>query len=450
MNQLIVILFIEIIFCCIAYFVSNGVFVNPTFLSFLVVTISTVFGLIGNIMWNVKISDYTILVVFIGFSMMLLAEVLSKYSTKRFRYKENIQCTEIKVNKTISKSVILVVVILTILYCVDILRAGVSLGSGGLNAIYAVKNDRTGTNVIIRQGVKIIMACAYVHTFLFVNNCMILRKRSFDNIIHIVPAICGIICSIFTSVRTDIFRILTAFIVDYCILLFQTRSWKRKSIRKFIRKVLPIVVAAILLMTALKFVVKGESNATSLSYNTLQYAAYYIGTPIVVLGSKLYTGIQSFKGNVFGETSFNQLWQFLQDIGLKSDVMLRQGSVNVWIDRSKRITANVDTIFGPPMIDFGVIGMAIYILVLYYLLNKFYFKYISRSNSGFKRNGKLVVFSYLATICSMSYYTNLINMFLSTYYIITLILIIIYYKFIIKKSVNSDIRSNNNDCAKKI
>lgn len=175
-----------------------------------------------------------------------------------------------------------------------------------------------------------------------------------------------------------------------------------------------------------------------------------IGTPIVVLGSKLYTGIQSFKGNVFGETSFNQLWQFLQDIGLKSDVMLRQGSVNVWIDRSKRITANVDTIFGPPMIDFGVIGMAIYILVLYYLLNKFYFKYISRSNSGFKRNGKLVVFSYLATICSMSYYTNLINMFLSTYYIITLILIIIYYKFIIKKSVNSDILLNNNDCAKKI
>lgn len=429
MFQLYSILFIEILFCGISYIISNGVFVNPTFMSYLVLTVSTVFGIIGNAGWGVVIADSTIAVVFVGLLMMLIAQIVAKKTTKRYRYKEVDECCEIVINRRMTRIVTVIVVILTGLYCWDILRAGASLGSVGLSAIYAVKGDHSGTNVIIRQGVKLVMACAFIHTFFFVNNFLINKKRTFDNFIFVIPAFCGMVCCIFTSVRTDILRILTAFAVVYCVLLFQKKRWQRKNLGRFIRKLTPIAISAALLMVAVKFIVKGETNATSQSYGIIQYIAYYVGSPIVVLGSKLEIGLRSFEGDVFGETTFNQVWLFLQRLGLFGNVQLREGSVNVWIEESKRITANVDTIFGPPMIDFGIIGMAIYIFVLYSLLNRFYYKYINRTATGPRRDLNLIVYSYFATIASMSYYTNLMNQFLTVYLVLTLAIIYFLWKY---------------------
>ena len=90
MIPLIVILIIEILFCFIAYIHTNGVLVQPTFLTFLVLTISTVFGVIGNITWEVDVSYFTILVVAIGFSMILLADIVGKRVTCLYKYKEKI------------------------------------------------------------------------------------------------------------------------------------------------------------------------------------------------------------------------------------------------------------------------------------------------------------------------------------------------------------------------
>lgn len=436
MFQLFIILFIDIVFCIMAFFVSNAVFVNPTLMSFLVINISTVFALIGNVQWNVTIADSTIFIVFIGFTMMLLAQIFAKKITRRFKYRKVKHCSEIVLKKSTTRMVIIFVIILTALYCLDILHVGVSLGSTGLSAIYAVKGNKSGTNFIIRQGVKIVMACAFVHIYFFVNNFIIMRKRTFDNFIHLIPAICGIICSIFTSIRTDILRILTAFLADYCILLFQTRNWQRKSTRKFIWKVLPVIIGAAAIMVAVRFIVKGETNATSQSYGFIRYITYYVGTPMVVLGSKLNSGIGQFKRELFGEITFNEAWGFIQKIGIAKDINLQRGSANVWIDKPKLITANVDTIFGAPLIDFGIIGMAIYIFILFCFLNRFYYRYIYHTDSEERRDGHIITYSYWATVASMSYYGNLMDMFISSYYIITLVLIVFYYKWIIKKNIN--------------
>lgn len=429
MISLLVILTIEALFCIISYVHTNGVIVQPTFLSFLVLVVSTVFGIIGNAMWKVEISFAAITVVVAGFSMMFLADVIAKKMVKQYKYRENRICSEIIIDKNKVRFVVAVILILTLLYCFDILRAGATLGKSGLSAIYAVKRDRSGTNLLIRQGVKIVMAAAFIHSFFFVNNYMILHIRTRENLMHLVPVACGAICCIFTSVRTDILRILTAIVVNYCILLFQSKKWKRKSNRKFIKQILPIAVVVALMLTAVRFVVKGTANATSNSYGMLQYIAYYVGTPIVVLGSKLTDGIINYRGNVWGEMTFNQGWFFLKRIGLFSNVSLHSGSANVWIDESKAITANVDTIFGPPMIDFGILGMAIYIFLLYFVLNRFFYKYLYKTQSGKKRDKKLIIYSYLATIASMSYYTNLLNQFLTVYLILTFLLMMILFEF---------------------
>ena len=354
------------------------------------------------------------------------------------------QIREVRINNTRVNIVLIVVVLCTIVYCLDILRAGASLGARGLRAIYTVKRDRSGTNVLIRQGVKIVMAAMFVHTYIFVNDVMILRKRGVKYYKNIIPAICAIICCIFTSVRTEIFRVITALMICLCILIFCKRDWKMTSLKKFIRKIIPYLIIGVFLLVGVKTIVKGTENATSKTYGAFMYVAYYLGTPIIVLGSKLLDGIETYRGNIYGEITFNQLIGFLQERGLFNSVTIQDGSKNVWIDQKNKITANVDTIFGPPTIDFGILGMAIYIFVLFYFLNRYYYKYLYKTQNSPKRNEKLITFSFLAAIPAMAYYTNYFNQYLTVYFVLTLMLIKIIemYYGMIKVPVHLGVNRN--------
>lgn len=425
MIYLLIILVIELVFCAIEYIHAKAVFVNPTFLSFLVITVSTIFGTIGNLYWGIDISPLTILVVFMGFFSMLLADILAKSSTRRYKYHTNLNCdvTEISIRSFRENIVLAIVVFFTLLYCIDIIRAGSALGSSGLSAIYAVKRDNSGTSVLIRQGVKFVMAAMFVHTFIFANNVMVLKKRGVQQFKHLIPAVCAIICCVFTSVRTEIFRVITALMVCYCILVFQKRNWRMSSLKLFVKKILPYILMGVILLVGVRFIVKGTENATSNTYGVFMYIAYYIGTPIIVLGIKLAEGIESFRGDFFGEITLNKFYGLLHNLGFFKDATFQGGSRNVWIDQTNLITANVDTIFGPPTIDFGIVGMVVYIFILFYLLNRYYYKYIYRTQSSAKRNIKLITYSFLAAISSMAYYTNYFNQYLTVYFVLTLILI---------------------------
>lgn len=430
MSNLYILLIIEIVMCCLVYLQTNGVFVAPTFLSFLTLTISTGFAVYGNLHWKIDISYYTVIIVFTGMLAMLLAASLAKHTRKK-KYLVKEECHIVDLNRGKYQFMIIICIVCTVLYCLDIIRAGYSLGSMGLDAIYAVKMDRQGTNVLIRQGVKIIMALAFVHGFLFVNNYIICKERNLRNFVHIIPILCGMICCIFTSVRTDILRLLSALIVCFCVMFFQQRNWKSNNLGKVIRKITPIILICSILMVVVKNIVKGADSTTNQAYNFIQYIAYYIGSPIVVLGIKNNMGVSMFKGQLFGETTLSGIWDILQNIGLFANYNIQNRSVNVWIDRGNRITANVDTVFGAPWIDFGLLGMFIYIFIIYFLLNIYFFKYIYRTKSSNNRNRRLIIYSYFASICTMAYYGNMVSLYISSYYIITLILIIIicrYYK----------------------
>ena len=53
-------------------------------------------------------------------------------------------------------------------------------------------------------------------------------------------------------------------------------------------------------------------------------------------------------------------------------------STNVYISKSDSVTANVDTIFGGLMIDFGLLGMMVFILGLYFILSNIYLRKVKR------------------------------------------------------------------------
>lgn len=420
---LFIVLVIEIIFLVIEYTYARAVFVNPSFLSMIVITSSTILGLIGNYYWGVEISPLLIPVILLGMMSLFFSDVFAKKTTKKINNSISKKMSIINIKNNRDNIVLIIVIMCTLLYAYDILRTGASKGHGGLSAIYAVKRDRSGTSLLIRQGIKLVMAAMFVHIYVFVNNVMILGKRSIKQFKHLIPAVCAIICCIFTSVRTEIFRVITALMVCLCILLFQKWNWNMKTLNRFVKKLIPYVTVGVVLLVGVRFIVKGTENATSNTYGVFMYVAYYLGTPMVVLGSKLHEGIDQFKGIHFGEITLNQFYGLLRKLGLFSNDTFLEGSKNVWIDERNRITANVDTIFGPPTIDFGMVGMAIYIFILFFLLNRFYYKNLYRTQDSRKRNSKLITYSFLASIPSMAFYTNYLNQFLTVYFVLTFILI---------------------------
>lgn len=433
MIYLYIVLIIEIFFCTIEYIHARAVFANPSFLAMIVITISSALGTIGNMYWNVKISPILVYTVLFGFLSIILADFLAKRIANKYHYSVAENIYEIKISNTKTNMVLILVVFCTLLYCADILRVGASMGHDGWRAIYAVKKDNSGTNVLIRQGVKIIMAAMFIHTFVFANNVLMLRKKGFKEFKHLIPALCAIVCSIFTSVRTEIFRVLTALMVCLCVLIFQRYDWKITSLKKFVKKIILYIVLGVILLVGVRYIVKGMENATSNTYDVLMYIIYYLGTPIIVLGSKLTEELNYFQGIHFGEITFNRFYKLLQNLGLFVNDVFQDGSKNVWIDQKNLITANVDTIFGPPAIDFGIVGMAVYVLILFYFLNVYYYRYIYKTSSSTKRNMKLITYSFFAAIPSMAFYCNYLNWYLTVYFVLTLILIKIieiYYGFI--------------------
>ena len=425
MLYLFVVLLVEIIFCVVECIHARAVLVNPTFLAMIGITISTALGFIGNFYWEVQISPLLIYAIFWGFLSMFLADFISKKTTKKFQYNECFSLSQsvVSLNKLKSNIVITAVLICTVAYCIDILRAGADLGNNGLDAIYAVKRDRSGSNVLIRQGIKIVMAAMFIHTFVFVNNVIVYGRKKISEFKHLLPAACAIVCSIFTSVRTEIFRVVVVVFVCVCVLIFQNRNWRFSSLKKIITKIFPYVLLGVLLLVGLRFIVKGTENTTSNVYSVFMYIVYYLGSPIIVFGSKLNTGITNYQGEHFGELTFNRFYLLLQDYGFFTNETVQLGSPNVIIDKNNVITANVDTLFGTPCIDFGICGMALYVFILFYFLNMFYYKYIFRSKCSNKRNVKLITFSFFSAIPAMAYYTNYLSFYMTIYFLLTYVII---------------------------
>jgi len=429
MNNLNIVLLIELVFWVFELMVSDYVVINPSFLAISVIFGSTILGAIGNIFWQVEISSEINYVILFGMIALVGADLFAKIFTPKKKMAAAMPLVEIHLNRTKENIVLIAVVACTALYCLDILRAGAAMGRGGLSAIYAVKLDNSRTNSIIRQGVKLVMAAMFIHTYIFVNNVLVTKGKRWNSYKHCIPAICAIICCIFTSVRTEILRVITALMVDLCVILFQRYGWKGRNLAPFFKKVIPFLGLGVVLLVALKSVVKGDNNATSNTFGALMYILYYLGTPIVVLGYKMSDGLYKYKGNVWGEMTFNRFYGELQEKGFLSNIHLQDGSKNVWIDKSSRITANVDTIFGPPMIDFGIFGTLIYIFLLFFALNFYYYRFIYKTKQSLRQSTKVITFSFLAAIATMAYYTNYFNQYLTIYFLLTLVLIKLMERF---------------------
>lgn len=431
MWMLLILLIVEIILFSIIYKKNRYDLISPTNFSLFIFIVATFFAILGSSIWSIEISFETVLILFSGLLLMCISQFIGKCIANRkcMNIRENLNRINIS---TINILLIeILVLFLTIMYILDILKSGQNLGANGLAAISAVRySNSNGTNALIRQGIKIVMASSFVDSFIFIHNLMVKKKPK--DYLHLISIGCSFLCSLFTGVRTEILRIIFALFVYYYLNIKRSKGWDTNVLTRLIRKFLPIFLLFCLIFTSMRSYVKTSDLPINDAFNIFEYVVYYIGSPILVFGIKNQLGLTLFKRTLFGELTFNTFWENLAQMGLINDDYLSITSTNVYISKIDRVTANVDTIFGAPIIDFGYIGMLIYIFVLYLLLSLIYYKYIYLR----KENKLLVIFyAFLFYIPGMAYYANVLGQYLAPYFLTTIICIVGIYIFYFKVKI---------------
>lgn len=432
---LIVLFILEFLLFIISYVYFEGNIIEPSIMAVLVSMISSFFALLGNVKWQIEFHLETTLIIISGLLSIVVVNAFVKYFN---RHKTEIRAKRnnnsygvIKVSKCKQWIVASICLVVTILFYLDLRTIGRSMGLTVSGIVSSIRDlEDVNTNFVVRQGLKFVMGAAFVHVYIIVNNCFI-NGRSLlrnGNYISIIPIACASIAALLTGSRTDIFRLLTAFICIYIILQKKKKKWSQKAVsyKYIVKKLLPIILITVVVMVAVRFFVKGESSTINAAYSPLLYMAYYIGTPVLVLDQKINVGIDTFRGSNWGELSFNRVWQKLNEIGIMK-VNLRIGSSNMWIDRDNVILANVDTCFGSPLIDFGVVGMLIFSMFFFGITIIYYYKNICNTAFTNKDNLKLIYFSVIYITVTMSYYTNLWNQVFTLYFLFTFIFIKLIY-----------------------
>ena len=426
-------LIVEIFLYFIAYKMSNNDFISPTNFSIFIFIFATIFAIAGSNMWKINFSVNSFTYISLGLLMMVVAQAFSLLINKNIK---NDDCTkkigqhigriDIKEYKTFIVNV--VVLVLTLLYMYDILKSGASIGSNGLAAISAVKySDSVQTNSILRQGIKVIMAASFIECYVISRNMVFGWKKK--DAVHFIPVICAMICSLFTSVRTEALRIIFAFFSLYYLNLKDKNKKSSIDIHiKLFKKFLPIIIVLALVFSGVKNLVKSSDLPINSAFSTIEYISYYIGSPILVFGIKEVKGFNFFKRKLFGEITLNAFWQDLAGMGFISKDYMQILSTNVYISKSDSVTANVDTIFGGLMIDFGLLGMMVFILGLYFILSNIYLRKV-KGKPILNNELSYIFYGFLFYLPAMSYYANLFGQYISKYYIITAIFIYCFYIF---------------------
>lgn len=427
-----ILVLVEVFLLWIAYRVLKDI-LSPAFISIFTFLCSTLFCFPMISMWKIVIYWETVVVVTLGLLCMIVA---CRLNLKRRNGVSNSHILNyINVSSSKSFFLITVCILLTFYYIHAIVKTGRWAGGVGvLEAITAVRQtDNVEVDFMAKQGVKVVTALAYVHLYLFVNN-MVSKSRINKEVHHLIPSICLFLCGIFTGVRTGMMQLISAGVFMTILLIRHKKNYK---LGKFMRRAFWGMVIFAFVGGRLNTINKGDDASINEEYSMGQIIAYYIGSSIQVLNFKLKNGIEKYRDKtIWGRTTFSRQYIDLKKFGIyETKVDVKEGSINVLLDEKNNVLANVDTILGAPLIDFGMWGMLLYIFLLYWGMSRFYYNKILRINNLRKESFTIILYSFFVVIPVMAYYACLPNLVFTFTFLVEAVMIYIICKFYFRKSL---------------
>lgn len=424
---------------------------SPTLYSVAVFLVSTILNIYCIDLWSIHFSSTTFLVIALGLLSMFLAESLfcnNKWkqgnNNNGFRY--------LNLSRNTEWAMAIICIVCTFLYYREIKRLGLQMGIGSMSAIGAIKENYGDfgitMNPFVRQGYKIVIALSFVSNFYLCNH--ILFKQPLKKLIPlIIPFFCAVIISILGGGRSEMLRQLITFVFMYYIQFQLKYNWQKKPNKNIIKILVPGMAILLTLFFSMRLVVKENSEGQLDIGGPVEYLSYYIASPVEVLDIHVQEREKHKTDFNFGIDA--QAMSGIRDLlGIKTkDKSNGIGSGFSYLG-DNNYAGNVDTIFGPPHMDYGLFGMMIYVFVIYCFFSYVYYKKIIRRTFSYKFASTLIFYSYFFYEVILCFYSDCTYLLLSQTGILQFIVLWIMCRLLVKSSFmhNSSLSIGNKDLQK--
>lgn len=429
-------LLVEFLLLIISVKKFNKDFFSPSIYSIFVFLVSTILNIYCIDLWNIHFSSDTFMVIAFGLLSMLIAESIISGISPKHTKANDYGFKYLYISNTTKWVMALICVVCTFLYYREIKRLGLQMGIGSMSAIGAIKENYGDygitMNPFVRQGYKVVIALSFISNFYLCNH--ILCKIPFKRLLPlIIPFICAVIISILGGGRSEMLRQLITFVFMYYIQYQQKSNWQRKPNRKIFKILLPGMVVLLTLFFSMRLVVKENTEGQLDIGGPVEYLSYYIASPVEVLDihvqerEKYRTGY-NFNLNAQALSGIREL------LGIKTkDTSNSFGSGFSYLG-DNNYAGNVDTIFGPPHLDFGLIGMMCYVFFIYYIYSYVYYKKILRRKFNYKFASTLIFYSYFFYEVILCFYSDCTYLLLSQTGILQFIVLWIMCRLLVRSS----------------
>lgn len=436
---LILLLAWEFLLFFFAYKKFNKVFFSPSVYTLLVFIVSTSLCLYCVDYWGVKFYSTTLITLSFGLFMTVLAELMfSTNKVSKSEYKKVV----FKLPALLKIGLSLGCVLATFLYYREIQKIGLAHSMGMNEAIANVKEDwdyyESQFNPIVRQGYKLVIGVAYCFTFIFINNYNVCKQKFSDSFWYILPLFCGVIINLLSGSRGDMLRMLLLFLFTYYICKWQATGWKKQPTKQIIKIAVPAFALLLSVFFAARLFVKVDVENQKNIGGPVEYLAYYIGSPVQVFNihaEQLELRGEKNDDATFGAFTFSGIYSLLQNVGVLGEDAVKSPKVGLgfeYLGTKSNDAGNVDTIFGPPHVDYGLAGMCMYVFIIYAIISYYFYRKILYHSLSMKFIKNFIIFSFFYYEIEMSFYSDVIYQIFGQTGLLQLVFLLILVKIIVR------------------
>ena len=391
--------------------------------------------------WKIHFAFATFEVIALGLITMVVSEMLF-YRSHHYDGK-NSGFKILNIGKKTKWIIAIICIVCTFLYYREIRRLGTMMAINSLGAIGAVKENYGDfgitMNPFIRQGYKVVIALSFISNFYFCNN--ILNKRPLKELIPlIIPFFCAVVISLLGGARSEMLRQLLTFAFMYYVQYRMQSNWKAKPNKKIIKFLVPSMAVLLVFFFSVRLVIKENGDAQKSIGGPIEYLSYYIASPIEVLDIHVQE-IEKHNpeyASILASQPFDGIRELLEPFGIRLKARNHTYGWGFAYLGDNDYAGNVDTIFGPPHMDYGLLGMIIYVFLIYSIFNYVYYRKILYGKFNYNFASTLIYYSFFFYEVILCFYSDCTYLILSQTGFLQFFVLWLFCRLLVRSSFKSN------------
>ena len=402
---------IEVVLMIVIYVHNKGDVFAPSFLALLLFFIATLCIFYNEELWAVTYTKEAFSIVVLGFVSIYFADLLSRHISKykiKIMKRDSKRITTLPDYLEIRTNVLVIIYIVMFLglveQIIELFRMGNTLGIGiAINLIGVVKESDLNFTPMGRLFYQVNNILMSINLFVLAYNCGS-NKKGRKLYLNAIPSLVGFFNLIITGSRSILYRAVFMFIITYVMSFRQHRNVSiNKTSKVLIKKISVPMVVITLLFYGLRAITKLSTASKSRAF--IEYITYYIGSPLYIFHKYIINPASITNGSkYFGGLTFSGFYNSLFKFGIIDTPIPNLKHIYVGNPSNGYYAGgNEFSLFMRPYDDFGIVGMIIFVFVLFFIFSVIY--YNLRRNNGLKKYLEtLLIYSYFFYIAPLAFY----------------------------------------------